>query len=232
MRKMTKKDICARNCAICKSPDRAGIEMLGVLSAANWRIATERINNTFDTDFTVACVKKHMMEHPLHNTAVEAGEILDSAIDPDKPVITTKNMLRTLILQGAQDLAKGKLKVRNVQELLAVMNQYEAMRRQEEMQMAMEEGDATAYYAAMAAYAEAIQDTVSPQQMAAIVMKANALGATFNIANVATAHNVDIAGSLAAAVHDVEENGRARTRKELVDAGVIEVEGVVLPDSE
>lgn len=228
--KKVKKDICVRNCPICKHVDRAGIEMLGVLSAANWRIATERINNTFETDFTVACVRKHMMEHPLHNTAVEAGEILDSALDPDKPVITTQNMLRTLIIQGAQDLAKGKLKVRNVQELLAVMNQYEAMRRQEQMQMAMEEGDATAYYAAMAAYAEAIQDTVSPQQMAAIVMKANALGATFNIANVAQSHNIDLASNLALAVHDVEDNGRARTRNELIEAGAIEIEGVVLPD--
>ena len=65
-------------CRICASPDREGIEMVGIMSCSSWNICRERINNTFGTNFTVETIKKHMMEHELHKTAMEQGVIIDS----------------------------------------------------------------------------------------------------------------------------------------------------------
>lgn len=230
MQKVEELEVVPR-CPICKHEDREGIEMVGILSASSWRIAARRINNTFGTNFTAAAVEKHMLNHRLHKTAVEAGEILDSAIDPERPVITTTNILRTLMIQGMLDVARGTIRCKSVNEIIQVMNAYENVKRNERMQMMMEEGDAAGFYAAMAAYGEAIKDTVSPEQLGAIVMKANALGARFNIGNVVEAHPIGEEEQVQAALMQAVVDGRnKRTRDELVDAGVIQVEGVVLPD--
>lgn len=219
-------------CTICKHKDRVGIETVGILSAASWRIAAKRINNTFDTNFTPETVEKHMLHHQLHKTAIEAGEILEAAKDPETQVISGRNMLRQLIVQAALDIAKGHIKVKNISELIQVINAYENIKRNQEMEMLMEEGDASAFYSMMAAYGEAIKDTVSPEQLALIVMKANAAGAKINIGNIAETHPLDpsIRTALDQAVLDEQLYGRTRTRQELIEAEVIKVDGVVLPE--
>lgn len=230
MHKVEEIEVVPR-CPICKHEDREGIEMVGILSASSWRIAAKRINNTFGTNFTASTVEKHMLNHALHKTAVEAGEILDSAIDPERPVITTSNILRTLMVQGMLDVARGTIRCKSVNEIIQVMNAYENVKRNERMQMMMDEGDAAGFYAAMAAYGEAIKDTVSPEQLGAIVMKANALGARFNIGNVSSSHPIGDDEQVQAALMQAVEDGRdKRTRSQLVEAGVIPTDGVVLPD--
>lgn len=219
-------------CRICNHPDREGIETVGILSAASWRIAAKRINNTFGTNFTPETVEKHMLHHQLHKTAIEAGEVLEAAKDPETQVISGRNMLRQLIVQAALDIAKGHIKVKNISELIQVINAYENIKRNQEMEVMMEEGDASAFYSMMAAYGEAIKDTVSPEQLALIVMKANAAGAKINIGNIAETHPLDpsIKATLDQAVRDEQLYGRTRTRQELIEAEVIKVDGVVLPE--
>ena len=84
--------------------------------------------------------------------------------------------------------------------------------------------DANDFWDAMSAYGSAIRDTCSPEQISAIVTKANALGAAFNIGNVPKAHPIDPNAErvLEQAVIDMKELGRARTREELIEAGVID----------
>lgn len=228
-----KKD--SPRCKICNHPDREGIEMLGVISCASWGVCARRINETYGTNFTRDCVKKHMTEHLLHETSVEAGVIIDGLTDGDTPRISVESMLQTIFIQGFSDLAKGKIRCKNVNDLLSVISVMNNLQRSKEAKMAMENGDMQGYWAAMAAYSEAIKDTVTPGQLNDIVTKANALGAAFNIGNVQLEHPIDIqAVDMSRAVEDYKRLGRGRTRKELIDAGVIDVQfdGLDLPEGE
>ena len=213
-------------CRICAHPDREGIELIGMLSCASWNICRERINNTFNTNFTTETVKKHMMEHDLHKTVMQQGVILDSLRDKDGApgVISIENMMQTLLVQGMLDLAKGKIRCKTPQELIAVANVLLNMQAKKDAQYAMESGDPAGFYSVMAAYGEAIRDTVSVSQMQEIIAKANALGANFNIANTGVSEIIDIepVDYMQQAVEDYKTLGRTRTRDELLDAGIID----------
>lgn len=212
-------------CRICKHEDREGIEMLGIISCASWNVCTRRINNTFGTNFTVNTVKTHMTEHMLHKTAIEAGVILDGLTNDDHPMISAESMLQTLMIQGMLDLSKGKIRCKTPSELISVLTTLMNVQQRKKQDQMMEEGDVQGYYAAMAAYGEAIKDTVSPSQLGEIVVKANALGAHFNIGNVQVQRPVDdirMDEIMEVAVKDYKELGHSRTRDELVEAGVID----------
>ena len=216
----------APRCRICAHEDREGIEMLGIMSCASWNICTARINNTFGTNFTVECVRKHMTEHELHKTAMEQGVIIDSirGADGAPGIISAETMLQTLLIQGMMDLAKGKIRCKTPAELIAVMNTLGNVQRSKEAKYALESGDTTAFYNIMAAYGAAINDTVSPQQMRDIVAKANALGANFNISNVELETPIDVEpiDYMQQMMEDVRTMGRSRTRDELIEAGVLD----------
>lgn len=222
-------------CRICAHKDREGIEMLGIMSCASWNICRERINNTFGTNFTTETVKKHMLEHELHGAAAEQGIILDSLRGKDGAPgrISAESMLQTLLVQGMLDLAKGKIRCKTPQELIQVMNMLMSLQERRETRMAVESGDVRSFYAVMSAYGEAIRDTVSPGQLAEIVVKANALGAAFNISNAHLEEPMDIEPEdvMAMAVEDYKTRGKSRTRDELVEAGVIDAieDGLDLP---
>ena len=83
----------------------------------------------------------------------------------------------------------------------------------------------------MSAYGSAIRDTCSPEQVTAIVTKANALGAAFNIGNVPKEHPIDpdVERVLRQAAIDKRELGHTRTREELIEAGVIDPRRLDLP---
>lgn len=222
-------------CRICNHPDREGIELLGMMSCSSWNICRTRINNTFGTNFSVDTVKKHMTQHELHKTAAEQGVILDALRDEEGSPgrISAETMLQTLLVQGMLDLAKGKIRCKNVQDLMSVLSMIQNVQLRKESKMAFEEGDVQGFYAVMAAYGEAIRDTVSQNQLMEIVAKANALGATFNIGNarLEAPLEVDPVDVMSAAVEDYKTKGRARTRDELLEAGVIEEieDGLDLP---
>ena len=186
---------CVSKCRICHHPDREGIEMLGMLSAASWNICRERINNTFKTNFTTKTVKTHMLEHELHTAAAENGVIIDSIRQKNgaPAVISVENMMQTIQLR-------------------------------KEQKMAFENGDLQGFYTAMAAYGEAMRDTLSPGQMVEVVAKANALGAVLDIGHIPMEKPIDIdpGDVMSQAVADYKKLGHSRTRDELVSAGVIE----------
>lgn len=222
-------------CRICNHEDREGIEMLGIMSCASWNICRERINNTFGTNFSTETVKKHMLEHELHGAAAEQGIIIDSLRGKDGSPgrISAESILQTLLVQGMLDLAKGKIRCKSPQELIQVMNMLMTLQERREMRMAVEGGDARSFYAVMSAYGEAIRDTVSPGQLTEIVVKANALGAAFNIGNARLEAPIEVEPEdvMALAVEDYKTRGSSRTRDELVAAGVIDAveEGLDLP---
>ena len=213
-------------CTICAHPDRAGIEMLCMLSAASWSVARERVNNTFGTRFTVKTIKTHMLEHELHASAAENGIIIDSIRKKDgaPALISVENMMQTLLVQGMLDLAKGKIRCKTPQDLISVANMLQGIQARKDQRMAFESGDLQGFYTAMAAYGEAMRDTLSPGQMVEIVAKANALGAVLDIGHITLEKPIDIdpGDVMSQAVRDYKRLGRSRTRDELVAAGVIE----------
>ena len=223
-------------CRICNHEDRAGIELLGVMSCASWNICRERINNTFGTNFSTETVKKHMMEHELTRTAAEQGIIIDAIRGEDGApgIISVETMLQTLLVQGMLDLAKGKIRCKTPQELLQVVNALQNIQDRKSAQALIEDGDIAGFYAAMAAYGTAIRDTVSPQQLVEIVMKANALGAHFDISNARYEDTIEINPEevMQLAVEDYRNLGRSRTRRELIEAGALDgmFDGVELPE--
>ena len=223
-------------CRICNHPDREGIELVAIMSAASWNIARERVNNTFGTNFTTETVRKHMTEHELHRTAAEQGIILDAMRGKDgaPAVISSETLLQTLLVQGMLDLAKGKIRAKTPQDLIAIVNTLQNIQTRKEARMAVEGGNIEGFYAVMAAYGEAIKDTVSHNQLMEIVAKANALGATFDIGNTRFEPpiEVDPADVMVQAVEDYKQLGTSRTRDELIEAGVIDdIEaGLDLPD--
>lgn len=237
---MKKKDEIEKvpKCRICAHPDREGIEMLGMLSAASWNVCRERINNTFGTNFSVKTVKTHMLEHELHTAAAENGIIIDSIRNKNgaPAVISVENMMQTLLVQGMLDLAKGKIRCKTPQELISVANMLQNIQLRKEQKMAFENGDLQGFYTAMAAYGEAMKDTLSPGQMVEVVAKANALGAVLDIGHIPMEKPIDIdpGDVMHQAVADYKMLGRSRTRDELVSAGVIdEIENELdLPESE
>ena len=89
----------------------------------------------------------------------------------------------------------------------------------------MESGDPAGFYSVMAAYGEAIRDTVSVSQMQEIIAKATALGANINIANATVAEVIDVEpiDYMQQAVEDYKTYGRTRTRDELLEAGVLDM---------
>ena len=212
-------------CRICNHEDRAGIELLGVMSCASWNVCRERINNTFGTNFSTETVKKHMMEHELTRTAAEQGIIIDAIRGEDGApgIISVETMLQTLLVQGMLDLAKGKIRCKTPQELLQVVNALQNVQDRN-----------AGFYAAMAAYGTAIRDTVSPQQLVEIVMKANALGAHFDISNARYEDTIEVNPEevMQLAVEDYRNLGRSRTRRELIEAGALDglFDGVELPE--
>lgn len=235
MKKKDKEPSKSGRCTICNHEDRAGIELLGVMSCSSWNICRERINNTFGTNFTVETVKRHMMEHELTRTAAQQGIILDAIRGKDgaPAIISIETMLQTLLVQGMLDLAKGKIRCKSPQELIMVANALQQMQDRKNAVAMMEDGDIAGFYAAMAAYGTAIRDTVSPRQLVEIVAKANALGANFDISNARYEDVVEVDPEevMALAVEDYGKYGRGRTRDELIESGALDglFEGVELP---
>lgn len=222
-------------CRICNSEHREGVELIALMSASSWNVVRERVNNTFGTNFSKEAIKKHMLEHELHKTAAEQGIILDAIKGKDGApgIISAESMLQTMLIQGMLDLAKGKIRAKTTQDLIAIVNMLQNLQQKREAKMAMEGGNIEGFYAVMAAYGEALRDTLSPAQLAEVVVKANALGATFDIGNTRLEPpiEVDPVDIMSQAVEDYKELGHSRTRDELIEAGVIdEIEvGLDLP---
>ena len=147
--------------------------------------------------------------------------------------ISAETMLQTILIQGMMDLSKGKIRCKSVQELMSVLGMLQNIQMRKDQKMALESGDAQAFYAVMAAYGEAIRDTVSPGQLVDIVAKAQALGVAFNIGNARLEEPIDVdpVDIMSEAVKDYKTKGRSRTRDELVEAGVIDAiaDGLDLP---
>lgn len=219
----------AKYCKICKHENREGIEMIAIISSlGSWNIARERINNTFGTNFTVESIKKHMMEHELHSSAVQQGVILSSLREEEgaPAKISIETMLQTMLIQGMLDLAKGKIRCKTPAELMSVANMLMNIQRRREQELAIENGDIQGFYNAMAAYGEAMRSTLTQNQMQEIMYKANALGACFNINNARLEPPVDDFNPqqvMSQAVKDYARLGRPRERDELIEAGIIEV---------
>lgn len=230
--KAMQKKSNVKNCPICQHEDRDGIEMLGLIAAVSWRICTRRINNTFETHFTPSQVEEHMTHHMLHKTATEAGVLLGAMTDADRPFVSVENMLQTLMIQGMLDLAKGKIRCKTPAELMNVMSMLMKVQDRSKAQELLDAGDTAGYYAAMAAYAEAMKDTVSPEQLQVIVLKAKTLGAHFNIGNIPVEHPIGegVQNVLDQVVVDEKRLGRGKTRDELMEDGTIHVDGVEFLD--
>ena len=225
-------------CPICKleEEERSSVELLAVVSCSTWRIAATRIQNTFGIEVSPAMLRKHMTEHPLCTVPSQQGIILDAIKGEDGApgVISIETMLQTLLIQGMLDLAKGKIRCKTPQDLMQVTNMLQQVQDRKNARALIEEGDISGFYAAMAAYGTAIRDTVSPQQLAEIVAKANALGAGFDIGNARYEDVIDVdpEAVMQLAVEDYRKLGRGRTRDELIESGAIDemFAGVELPD--
>ena len=223
-----KKD--SPRCSICTHEDREGIELLAIMSCASWNICRERINNTFGTSFSTKTIRNHMTNHEVHRAVAEQGIIMGALRGEDEhnAIISVETMLQTLLVQGFMDLAKGQIRCKSVSELLQVGNMLNAIQDKQDMKTALEAGDINGFYLAMAAYGTAMRDTLSPDQLNEVMLKANALGAYVNIGNmeIEAPIEVDAEEIMSIAVEDYKR-GRSRSRQELIEAGVFD--GLELP---
>lgn len=231
---MVKKvDTTDEKCPICRHEDRASIELVGLMGAFTWNMSTRRINNTFGTHFKVADVENHMKNHLLERTVADAGIVLSSMVDDKTPRVSFENILQTLLIQGMRDLAAGKIRCKTPRELVDVAQTLHNLQKSKEAQLAFDDGDMQSFYVAMAAYGEAIRDSVTPRQLTQIVSKANALGAKFSIDSMRldTPRVPDVEDALEQAARDIRELGHGRTRDELIAAGVIPATDVEVFDN-
>lgn len=221
---MVKKvDVTDDKCPICKHEDRASIEMVGLMGAFTWNMSTKRINNTFGTHFKVADVENHMKSHLLTRTVADAGVILSSMVDDEVPRVSFESILQTLLIQGMRDVAAGALRCKTPRELIDVAQTLMNLQRSKETQLAFGDGDVSSFYTVLAAFGEAMRDTLPPSTLDEVARKASALGAKFNIGNLRLERPEvpDVSSALLQCVRDHEELGHGRTRDELVKAGVI-----------
>lgn len=208
------------HCTICAHEDREGIEIVGLLASATANLQTRRINNTFGTNFTKETVRRHFTEHRLTPTAARFAESIGD--DPN----SIEGAMGKLLANAVLDINRGYIKIKTPREFSDVAQVLANLRRSQDMNLGMESGDAASFYAAMAAYGEAMKSVVSKEQMEAIVRRANALGAQFNIGNIPLPRpELDgLEDALQQCVDDHVTLGRGRSRRELVEAGVIEAE--------
>lgn len=223
-----KKDIRKgrpNQCKVCNHPDRAAIEMTCVTGAAlSWAELTRIVNREYKTDFRPRTLANHMKGHHLHETALEAGIIMKGIVNEDgeTPRITAQSMLQTMFIQGARDVAEGKIRPRNVSEMLQIMEAMERLQKAQEEKDFMADGDRQGFYMALAAISEAVKSVVTPEQLATIVMRSQAIGMKLDF----TAIPVQAASAVTDVDYDMiaddyKRLGRARTREELVADGVI-----------
>lgn len=212
-------------CRICNHPDRAAIEMTCVTGAAlTWAELTKRVNAAFGTDFRPRSLKNHMQSHHLQETALEAGIIMKGIVNEDgeNPRITAQSMLQTMFIQGARDVAEGKIRPRNVGDMLQIMEAMERLQKSQEEKDYMSDGDRQGFYMALAAISEAVKSVVTPDQLAAIVSRSQAIGMKLDFTAIPVHQAVDVtAVDYDMIVDDYKTLGRARTREELVADGVI-----------
>lgn len=212
-------------CKVCSHPDRAAIEMTCVTGAAlSWTELASVVNKAYGTDFRARTLQNHMANHHLEETALEAGIIMKGIVNEDgeTPRITAQSMLQTMFIQGARDVAEGKIRPRNVGEMLQIMEAMERLQKAQEERDFMADGDRQGFYMALAAIGEAVKSVVTPEQLASIVARSQAIGMKMDF----TAIPVQAAQSVTEIDYDViaddyDRLGRARTREELVAAGVM-----------
>lgn len=213
-------------CRICSHEERSGIEMLALMSCMSWNICRQRVNNTFGTNFSVKTIRTHLTEHPLTPAAMQQGIILDAIKGKENTqIISGETILQTLAVQGAMDVAKGKIRCKTTQELISVLTVLQNIQSRKENQFDLESGDISNFYRIMGAFGEAVKDTVSVSQAQEIIAKANALGAGANVLNMGLQHDiieVEPVDYMQQAVDDFKTYGRTRTRDELIDAGVFD----------
>lgn len=227
----SKKDIRrtndkATNCRICHHPDRAAIEMACVTGAAlSWAELAKAISKNFDdADFKPRSIKNHMQNHHLQETALEAGIIMKGIVNEDgeTPRITAQSMLQTMFIQGAKAVAEGKIKPRSVGEMLQIMEAMERIQKAQEEKDFMADGDRQGFYMALAAIGEAVKSVVTPEQLAAIVSRSQAIGMKMDFTAIPVQEPVSVTDvDYDMIVDDYKRLGRARTREELIADGAI-----------
>lgn len=216
-------------CRICNHPERAAIEMTCVTGAAlSWSELARVVNRNFKTSFRHDSLKNHMQNHHLKETAVEAGIIMKGIVNEDgeTPRITAQSMLQTMFIQGARDVAEGKIRPRTVGEMLQIMEAMERLQRAQEEKDFMADGSMQGFYTALAAISEAVKSVVTPEQLAAIVARSQAIGMKLDFTAIPVQEPVSVTDiDYDMIIDDYKRLGRARTREELVaDGAVADVE--------
>ena len=102
------------------------------------------------------------------------------------------------------------------------MEAMERLQKAQEERDFMADGDRQGFYMALAAIGEAVKSVVTPEQLASIIARSQAIGMKMDF----TAIPVQAAQSVTEIDYDViaddyDRLGRARTREELVAAGGI-----------
>lgn len=193
-------------------------------AALSWNELTKVVNRNFESEFKPRTLQNHMQRHPLKETALEAGIIMKGIVNEDgeTPRITAQSMLQTMFIQGARDVAEGKIKPRNVSEMLQVMEAMERIQKSQEEKDYMSDGDRQGFYTALAAISEAVKSVVTPEQLTAIINRSQAIGMKMDFTSIQVATPVSVTDiDYDIIAEDYKRLGRARTHEELVADGVI-----------
>lgn len=198
-------------CSICNHESRDGIETVAALGCiVTWAVAAKRVNATFGTSFSQATLKRHMTEHPLHREVAEQDVIMESIRgEGGAKSVSMQRVLDSLLMQGALDVSKGWIKPTSVSELMQVMQMSMNVAEREDRRKAAETLDPSDFYAVISAWGEAMQDTLTPNQLAVVAAKAAALGSHLDITrmSVERTDRVDVDAVMADAVEDYRRRG-------------------------
>lgn len=217
-------------CTICNHPERDAIEMQCIVGAAlPWSELTEKVNHTFNTRFHVKTIQNHMKNHPLKETAIDAGIIMKGIVNEDgeTPRITAQSMLQTMFIQGARDVARGYLKPKNVTEMIQLIEAMQRLQENEQEKDLLADGDKQGFYTALAVISEAVKSVVSAEQLAKIISRSQTMGMKIDITSIPIEETLRINDvDFDIIEEDYKRLGRGRTREELVRDGVIEEDTV------
>ncbi len=217
-------------CPVCSHEARDGIETVAALGCiVTWGVAAKRVNATFGTDFKAETLKRHMTRHPLHREVAEQDVIMESMRGENgAKSVSMQRLLDTLLMQGALDVSKGWIKPTSVSELMQVMQMSMNVAEREDRRKAAETIDPSDFYAVISAWGEAMQSTLTPNQLALVAAKASALGAHLDITrmSVERTDRVDVDAVMEDAVEDYRRRGLLPTDPSSPESVV---EGVELP---
>ena len=207
-------------CGICNHPQREGIEMTAIVSLTSWNETTRTINRNFNASFDPKSVKKHMTDHRISAQVRRAGIML-ADVQGNDPLLTAHGLVKVLLSQALTDVAAGRIKARNVSQVMQLVEMDRRFGGEDTSQEA--DAERSEMYRQVSLIADILRSTLDPQTLDAVMARAGEYN--LRIADVPElAEYEEVDDPMQQAVEDMRTLGHTRTRRDLIEAGLFDEE--------